>query len=141
MTQTELEKQILETIERVRGFKMNYPSELITKEQASKEIASLMEQKPDINTPFFGNSGVKIDENYLNECIEKATLRLSKIKDVDKELDEIRGVRDYKIEMPSDADIEAWADSKERRLTSYHKGLQDGAKAMRDGEIKGINKN
>ena len=41
MTQTELEKQILETIERVRGFKMNYPSELITKEQASKEIASL----------------------------------------------------------------------------------------------------
>ena len=44
MTQAELEKQILETIERVRGFKMNYPSELITKEQASKEIASLMEQ-------------------------------------------------------------------------------------------------
>jgi len=45
------------------------------------------------------------------------------------------------IDVPTDEDIEAWADSKERRLTSYHKGLQDGAKAMRDGEIKGINKN
>jgi len=41
MTQTELEKQILEIIEVVRGFKMNYPSELINKEQAAKEIASL----------------------------------------------------------------------------------------------------
>ena len=39
------------------------------------------------------------------------------------------------IDVPTDEDIEAWADSKERRLTSYHKGLQDGAKAMRNGEI------
>lgn len=31
-----------------------------------------------------------IPENYLNDCIEKATPNLSKIKDVDKELAEIR---------------------------------------------------
>jgi len=48
-------------------------------------------------------------------------------------VDEILVLRE--IDVPTDADIEAWADSKERRLTSYHKGLQDGAKAMRDGEI------
>ena len=30
-------------------------------------------------------------QTYLNECIEKATPNLSKIKDVDKELSEIRG--------------------------------------------------
>ena len=70
--------------------------------QSPKEI--------NINTPFFGNSGAvtpakataeerpceHCDEplpcNYLNECIKKATPNLSKIKDVDKELDEIRGV-------------------------------------------------
>ena len=32
-----------------------------------------------------------IPENYLNDCIEKATPNLSKIKDVDKELAEIKG--------------------------------------------------
>lgn len=30
-------------------------------------------------------------QTYLNDCIEKATPNLSKIKDVDKELKEIRG--------------------------------------------------
>ena len=30
-------------------------------------------------------------QTYLNDCIEKATPNLSKIKDVDKELAEIRG--------------------------------------------------
>ena len=44
------------------------------------------------------------------------------------------------IEMPTEEEIDEWADSKERRLTSYHKGLQDGAKAMRDGEIIRRNK-
>ena len=84
-----LEKQILEILR-----KNNYPDgENDDDVMCAKEIASLMWQKPDINTPFFGNSGVKIDENYLNECIEKATPNLSKIKDVDKELDEIRGVK------------------------------------------------
>jgi hypothetical protein len=33
----------------------------------------------------------KYDKDYLNECIEKATPNLSKIKDVDKEIAEIRG--------------------------------------------------
>ena len=32
------------------------------------------------------------DETYLDECIKKATPNLSKIKDVNKALDEIRGV-------------------------------------------------
>lgn len=52
----------------------------------------------DINTPFFCNTGVEIpvyDESYLNECIEKAKPNLSKIKDVDKELAEIRGPDEY----------------------------------------------
>ena len=38
------------------------------------------------------------DEAYLQECIKKATPRLSKIKDVDKELDEIRGIEEQKSE-------------------------------------------
>jgi len=81
-------------------------------------------EEPDINTPFFGNSRAKIpmieeqkgntitdgkehsdagscpnlyDENYLNECIAKAKPNLSKIKDVDKALDEIRGVEPSKV--------------------------------------------
>jgi hypothetical protein len=33
----------------------------------------------------------ELDWQYLNECIEKATPALSKIKDVDKELGEIKG--------------------------------------------------
>jgi hypothetical protein len=35
---------------------------------------------------------LKYDENYLNECIKKAKPNLSKIKDVDKTLNEIRGI-------------------------------------------------
>jgi DNA repair exonuclease SbcCD ATPase subunit len=38
------------------------------------------------------------DENYLQECIEKAKPNLSKIKDVDKALDEIRGNSDLQGE-------------------------------------------
>jgi hypothetical protein len=41
-------------------------------------------------------------------------------------------------ELITDSDIEAWADTQERRLTSYHMGLQADAKALRDGEIKHI---
>jgi hypothetical protein len=37
------------------------------------------------------------DESYLNECIEKATPGLSKIKDVDKCLDEIRGIDEHDL--------------------------------------------
>jgi hypothetical protein len=36
------------------------------------------------------------DENYLLECIEKARPNLSKIKDVDKWIDEIRGISEKK---------------------------------------------
>jgi len=42
------------------------------------------------------------DEAYLNECIEKAKPNLSKIADVDKALDEIRGIEDRKIKLKED---------------------------------------
>jgi hypothetical protein len=41
---------------------------------------------------IIGFDVLKYNEDYLNECIAKATPRLSKIKDVGKHLDEIRGV-------------------------------------------------
>jgi hypothetical protein len=48
---------------------------------------------------------------YLNECIEKATPNLSKIKDVDKELAEIRG----EIQLPDEYSPEtALGDDKQR---------------------------
>ena len=40
----------------------------------------------------------KYDEYYLNDCIKKATPNLSKIKDVDKTLDEIRGQEPIKMD-------------------------------------------
>jgi len=39
----------------------------------------------------------KYDKAYLNECIKKAKPNLSKIKDVDKYMDEIRGVEPVKV--------------------------------------------
>ena len=39
----------------------------------------------------------KYDKAYLNECIKKAKPNLSKIKDIDKALDEIRGVEPSKV--------------------------------------------
>jgi primosomal protein N'' len=84
-------------------------------EQLESEISALkkeVEEQLNINTPFFGNSGAKYDEAYLNECIEKAKPNLSKIKDADKALDEIRGVYDLQgkesqpvVKMPTDKQI------------------------------------
>jgi hypothetical protein len=45
-----------------------------------------------IDSPDLEKESETSNEDYLNECIAKATPRLSKIKDVDKHLDEIRGV-------------------------------------------------
>jgi hypothetical protein len=45
-----------------------------------------------IDSPDLEKESEPSNEDYLNECIAKATPRLSKIKDVDKHLDEIRGV-------------------------------------------------
>jgi hypothetical protein len=115
-------------------------------------LEPIEEQEPDINTPFFGNSGVKIpmvekpkiDENYLAECIAKAEPNLSKIKDVDKELAEIRGIS--KI---TDSDIEAWAKDNSKYMDAYGEEsidyetvslLKQGAKAVLNGEIKHITK-
>ena len=53
-TMNKLEKQILEILNRNYMFLKEYDK------SAAKEIASLMEQKADINTPFFGNSGANI---------------------------------------------------------------------------------
>jgi hypothetical protein len=46
----------------------------------------------------------KANKDYLDECIEKATPNLSKIKDVDREFDEIRGIK------PSDLPIDEITD-------------------------------
>jgi hypothetical protein len=98
------------------------------------DIIAIEEQEP---TPDL-DCGI-----YLAECIKKAEPNLSKIKDVDQELAEIRGISQI-----TDSDIEAWA-----RETStckidevwteeidirYREGLADGAKLMRDNEIKHI---
>jgi len=73
MTREELEKQILEILREYDNMAFSRPSE------CAKEIASLIEHK-------------QTDEEYLNDCIKRATPNLSKIKDVDKTLDEIRGI-------------------------------------------------
>ena len=52
--------------------------------------------KEDKPTGQFGEDYPVYDENYLNECIKKAKPNLSKIKDVDKTLDEIRGIESDK---------------------------------------------
>jgi hypothetical protein len=80
--------------------------------------------------------------DYLAECIEKAKPNLSKIKDVDKELAEIRGG-----EQITDADIEAWAKDNSKYMDAYGEEsidyetvslLKQGAKAVLNGEIKHI---
>jgi hypothetical protein len=86
----------------------------------------------------------EFDKAYLDECIKKAEHNLSKIKDVDKELAEIRGIS--KI---TDTDVEAWADKVAltmdeddpcyERIDSYvWELLVKGAKAVLNGEIKHI---
>jgi len=84
----------------------------------------------------------EFDKAYLDDCIEKATPNLSKIKDVDKELAEIRGESQI-----TDADIEAWAKELFHNLQfespiimAGYKGLIIGAKAVLNGEIKHIEK-
>jgi hypothetical protein len=58
----------------------------------NKEFIESEQRKQTINNTVIGFDVLKYNEDYLNECIAKATPRLSKIKDVDKHLDEIRGV-------------------------------------------------
>ena len=75
MTQTELEKQIYAIIDKVEyAQRHKYLPPKDRQKIMAKEIASLMEQNPDINTPFFGNSGVKIlvtkQNSYPKEFLE-----------------------------------------------------------------------
>jgi hypothetical protein len=58
----------------------------------NKEFIESEQRKQTINNTVIGFDVLKYNEDYLNECIAKATPRLSKIKDIDKHLDEIRGV-------------------------------------------------
>jgi hypothetical protein len=46
--------------------------------------------------------------------------------------------KEFEQEVITDADIEAWADSKYTNHLKYWTGAVEGAKAMRDGEIKHI---
>jgi hypothetical protein len=93
-------------------------------------------------------------ENYLNECIKKAEPNLSKIKDVDKELAEIRNsktVLDYPSDFDTiatnqvspfknditDSDIEAWAEKEfGDSMIIPEQAAIAGAKAVLNGEIK-----
>jgi hypothetical protein len=90
------------------------------------------------------------NEEYLAECIEKAEPNLSKIKDVDKELAEIRGIEtigsttDFIVNLQSitDSDIEVWAEDQKclkiymNREDAFRDGIKKGAKAVLNNEIK-----
>jgi hypothetical protein len=108
------------------------------------------------------------NEEYLAECIEKAEPNLSKIKDVDKELAEIRGENDEFVKKTqndvdktmelaikksgkqklakdtiTNSDIEAWAEETVKNIPDETKSLVyygriASAKAHRDNEIKHI---
>ncbi len=85
--QEEIIGKLKELKEHLNSNKWTYNRFCNTCKKLVSEISALekeIEQKP------------VYDENYLNECIEKAKPNLSKIKDVDKALDEIRGVEPLK---------------------------------------------
>jgi hypothetical protein len=78
--------------------------------QWMQDYASQFQEQP-INQTVAYNVGLQdygqeqSAKDYLNECIERATPNLSKIKDVDKELTEIRGeqpITDGEIEKEMD---------------------------------------
>jgi hypothetical protein len=81
----------------------------------------------------------KYDEAYLNECIAKAKTNLSKITDIDKALDEIRGIEQH----VTDEDIQKWAAGRVNEIDpdeyDYGDLLIEGAKALRDGKIQKVN--
>jgi hypothetical protein len=90
--------------------------------------------RPDVYGPGNDNYGRDKWKEELAECIKKAEPNLSKIKDVDQELAEIRGV-----ETLTDADIEAWARGASN-IPEIQFGMCIGAKAVLNGEIKHIEK-
>jgi hypothetical protein len=77
----------------------------------------------------------EVESEYLAECIKKAEPNLSKIKDVDKELAEIRGESQI-----TDSDIEAWAKKgiygDLTHKNAWFKGRIEGAKWAIDEIIK-----
>ena len=81
---TKLEQKQKELIDYSFGFVKYIPYVIDLMNEITELEKQTEEQKP------------VYDENYLNECIKKAKPNLLKIKDVDKELDEIRGVEPSK---------------------------------------------
>jgi hypothetical protein len=86
--------------------------------------------------PLLKENNETLNKDYLNECIEKATPNLSKIKDVDKELDEIRGIKPS--DLPTEEEIEKYIKSRTTEIWDggfedvIIKGFRAGAKWMRD---------
>jgi rRNA maturation endonuclease Nob1 len=127
---TKLEEKQKELIDYLKGFGKHIPY--------VKDLLAEISELDQETRPVY-------DEAYLNECIRKAKPNLSKIKDIDKALDEIRGVSEI-----TDADIEAWVlDYKHAPHPDYvalhtvdvfRTALVIGAKAMKDKEIKHIEK-
>ena len=87
MTEIEIYKQIVqkqdELIQNTVSISAAFCNEPKWRIKLKKELASLRKQLEKAQ-----------ETEYLNECIEKATPNLSKIKDIDKELAEIRGERE-----------------------------------------------
>ena len=88
---TKLEQKQKELIDYSFGFVKYIPyvidlmNEITELEKQAEEQEENQDEKP------------KYDKAYLNECIKKAKPNLSKIKDVDKYMDEIRGVEPVKV--------------------------------------------
>jgi hypothetical protein len=111
-------------------FKLNRASKIADEILASLPVEELAESRD------CHESHELLGKDYLNECIEKATPNLSKIKDVDKELDEIRGIKPS--DLPTDEEIEKHAKSFPGNLGNFvldnavTAGFIEGAKWMRD---------
>ena len=94
-------KEYIRHCDRIIG---NWEQSNITLTNLRREIAALEKQieqdklaEKIANTDYMDTEKPVYDENYLNDCIKRAKPNLSKIKDVDKHLDEIRGIEPKKV--------------------------------------------
>ena len=88
------EQQIIAKQDELIAWLVKYTKpESIRYDMFRKELAALKAQlKEQEGKPIY-------DENYLNDCIKRATPRLSKIKDVDEYLHEIKSGVNIKDEL------------------------------------------
>jgi hypothetical protein len=128
MTQTELEKQIYAIIDKVEyAQRHKYLPPKDRQKIMAKEIASLMEQNPDINTPFFGNSGVKIKQDKPAKGAEEILEFLS-----DKMYDD-KIAHDYKDGKFDYRRIREWFLSQTEAMEQYRaEGLREELKNFVD---------